>query len=1215
MKARIRRISASVDTALSPTSDQSAIHPTTTAVSIHTDSNLTPEFSSNTSSYGYNTNPTSKSLDICVPESRIERMRKLLSSPLLKRKNASSSQHQHPHHHHHHHHVCSNHQHSPTTNTAVTSISNNRQQLPQPSSSASSSPSSSPALGQNISMKTFGVSLESLSHHQHPHHQQQQNSQQHSNHHHCMEEYYVRDPEQIIVPHQKAAHILGQACPGCLTSAPSNSSSTGSINDTTTTTSSGHFSPHGNPDDIHSSLSSIAAASPSSGNSSSSTTSSTASSTGGVGGGSSGNIPCLIPFIVTRLCTYIENSGGLVQEGLFRISGNAKLVDKLKQSFDNNGDAPLETDGDLAAAAALLKQFLRELPQPLIPNGSQFLDVIRSLKNDHETCVLSLKALVSQLPDENYYTLRYLIRFLHRIAQRNEENRMTSINLGIVFAPNIFRVCVDTYQGLKDQSSANEVVNLLISDYSEIFNESSDVGCHSIEGAGSSGDLSYGSESQCPCSQCPDNSDQQQRDDFEKEEHQQMEANSQSSANLDVPYGDPNIQEIRLQLDKKRKSYQSKNHHHTIDDRFHDDQSSQSLDYENNDDNNNDNNNQSMNTGDYYHPRHQPQRCNSEEMYAKNVDQSMVIRLGLKKEDLYRKSSHSHDIIITNSSDSVSTDDNTTTATSTGPTVRSIIIGVEQVDICNQSGGDMTDISEDNFAGGIITGQTMPDYSKLLTVGEAGDGAKGARSSSCGSDCTENVNIPTSLSFASDEDEDSLLKSIASECSDGNDDEDNTSSSSSNDKNNNNNGNDNVADDPQKLDSDQLVDEQKNQQESTIDEQKPSVENQKPKSDDPTETQPQENESKLSNDEQDNRTNKSRIRRLQSIRKKLKKFEIDFEQENGYQASLEHKMSSSFALPLMVELNALLQAEDNKDNPKPTESIDKKAIDTDDFRNTCVPPSAWKSSAATSSNSNSYVFTTEDIFNTIFGSRKEKSLARISEMMADIERTLNEKRIIAQRPESLDVMNGEQILDEKLALQKALLRFEALCGRPSSKAERDIVRPVYDRYRLVKRYASKLNQKQTPKLDQNTDLQPILEHVQMNFTSPTHQKTIDALATAIEFIKKDHYRQELQSDLDQSSAIVTTCDTTNNLSTSSKEKNYHIMSYYELMTHLNEYRQQKRNLRSVLRTFENDFYKKTGRPVEKEDRSNMSSVYSSYKMIKGKIKLIEALISKKMPKQ
>lgn len=87
----------------------------------------------------------------------------------------------------------------------------------------------------------------------------------------------------------------------------------------------------------------------------------------------------MIPFILTRICGYIENTGGISQEGLFRVSGNARVVEKLKQSFDSVGDAPLESDGDLAAAAALLKQFLRELPQPLIPNSSQFLDVIRCI--------------------------------------------------------------------------------------------------------------------------------------------------------------------------------------------------------------------------------------------------------------------------------------------------------------------------------------------------------------------------------------------------------------------------------------------------------------------------------------------------------------------------------------------------------------------------------------------------------------------------------------------------------------------------------------------------------------------------------------------------------------------------------------------------------------------------------------------------------------------
>ncbi len=52
-------------------------------------------------------------------------------------------------------------------------------------------------------------------------------------------------------------------------------------------------------------------------------------------------------------------------------------MEKMKFSFDSTGDAPLEAEGDLASAAALLKQFLRELPQPLIPNGLQFVDVIR----------------------------------------------------------------------------------------------------------------------------------------------------------------------------------------------------------------------------------------------------------------------------------------------------------------------------------------------------------------------------------------------------------------------------------------------------------------------------------------------------------------------------------------------------------------------------------------------------------------------------------------------------------------------------------------------------------------------------------------------------------------------------------------------------------------------------------------------------------------------
>ena len=49
------------------------------------------------------------------------------------------------------------------------------------------------------------------------------------------------------------------------------------------------------------------------------------------------------------------------------------------------------------------------------------------------------------------------------------------------------------------------------------------------------------------------------------------------------------------------------------------------------------------------------------------------------------------------------------------------------------------------------------------------------------------------------------------------------------------------------------------------------------------------------------------------------------------------------------------------------------------------------------------------------------------------------------------MMSAEQIQEEKIAVQKALLNFESTHGRPSTKAEKELMRPLYDRYRSIKR--------------------------------------------------------------------------------------------------------------------------------------------------------------------
>ena len=52
----------------------------------------------------------------------------------------------------------------------------------------------------------------------------------------------------------------------------------------------------------------------------------------------------------------------------------------------------------------------------------------------------------------------------------------------------------------------------------------------------------------------------------------------------------------------------------------------------------------------------------------------------------------------------------------------------------------------------------------------------------------------------------------------------------------------------------------------------------------------------------------------------------------------------------------------------------------------------------------------------------------------------------------MDSMTPDQLLQEKVDLQSALLQFEHLFGHPETTEEKSLVKDVYDRYRSVKRY-------------------------------------------------------------------------------------------------------------------------------------------------------------------
>ncbi|KAK4469899.1 hypothetical protein MN116_007404 [Schistosoma mekongi] len=82
---------------------------------------------------------------------------------------------------------------------------------------------------------------------------------------------------------------------------------------------------------------------------------------------------------------------------------------------------------------------------------------------------------------------------------------------------------------------------------------------------------------------------------------------------------------------------------------------------------------------------------------------------------------------------------------------------------------------------------------------------------------------------------------------------------------------------------------------------------------------------------------------------------------------------------------------------------------------------------------------------------------------------LIEKRLLANRPEDLHMMTPKQIAAEKLALQKSLLYFENLHGRPKEQQDRITMRPLYDRYRNVKRLLNSLQPNKNLNFPEHTE--------------------------------------------------------------------------------------------------------------------------------------------------
>lgn len=81
---------------------------------------------------------------------------------------------------------------------------------------------------------------------------------------------------------------------------------------------------------------------------------------------------CVIPFVVRRCVEEVE-ARGMLQEGIYRVSGFADEIDALKLALDRNGEKTDMSEvayGNVNVVAGTLKLYLRLLPVPLVTFGA-----------------------------------------------------------------------------------------------------------------------------------------------------------------------------------------------------------------------------------------------------------------------------------------------------------------------------------------------------------------------------------------------------------------------------------------------------------------------------------------------------------------------------------------------------------------------------------------------------------------------------------------------------------------------------------------------------------------------------------------------------------------------------------------------------------------------------------------------------------------------------
>ncbi|KAM4530205.1 rho GTPase-activating protein 27-like isoform 3-T3 [Odontesthes bonariensis] len=180
-----------------------------------------------------------------------------------------------------------------------------------------------------------------------------------------------------------------------------------------------------------------------------------------------------IPKFVEKCIRTVERRG-LDVDGIYRVSGNLAVIQRLRHKADHEEQLDLE-DGqweEIHVITGALKLFFRELPEPLFPFSS-FEKFIAAIKlPDYSLKVSYMKDLVRSLPLPNHDTMELLFRHLRRVIEHRESNRMSVQSVAIVFGPTLLRPQTESANMTVHMVFQSQIVELMLNEFQTVFSES-----------------------------------------------------------------------------------------------------------------------------------------------------------------------------------------------------------------------------------------------------------------------------------------------------------------------------------------------------------------------------------------------------------------------------------------------------------------------------------------------------------------------------------------------------------------------------------------------------------------------------------------------------------------------------------------------------------------------------------------------------------------------